>query len=368
MFERIVQIIRKEFIQMLRDYRMRVVIFALPVFQVLLFGLAASTDVKTVRTAVYDTDNSRLSRELVRGFSFSGYFPVVRRIATQEEMDRLVDEGSVMMVIRTDKGFERYIRKGVPAPLQIVVDGTDSNTAGIALNYASTIVRDFSLRLAGQETAGPSVDLRYRAWFNENLDSKIYLVPGVVALIVLMVTLLLTAMAIVREKESGTIDQLIVSPVRPVELILGKFFPYSVIGVIDVFLVTLAAVILFRVPVRGSLVLLFLSSCLFLMTSLGTGLFISTISHTMQEAQFTLFFFVQPMTMLSGFVFPVENMPRLVQWITVLDPLKYYITIVRGLYLKDVGLRVIWPDMLGLLIIGAGIITVSSLIFKRTLA
>jgi ABC-2 type transport system permease protein len=259
--------------------------------------------------------------------------------------------------------------------VQVIVDGTDSNTAGIVLNYAASIVQAYSLQLAAQDPAfeaalerAPSIELRHRAWFNENLESKIYLVPGVVAMVVLIVTLLHTSMSIVREKEGGTIEQLIVSPVRPFELIVGKFIPYSVVGIIDVFVVTVAAVLIFRVPIRGSLLLLFISSCLFLLTTLGTGLFISTISHTTQEAQMTLFFFAQPMVLLSGFVFPVANMPQAVQWITVLDPLKYYIVIVRGIFLKGVGFSVIWPDMLALLLIGGGIITVSTLIFRKTLA
>jgi len=375
MWQRIKHILIKEFIQMFRDPRMRVVMFVSPLFQVLLMSFAVSTDVKKVPTAVYDLDNTAESRRLIRDFTYSKYFAAKEYIATDEEQRSVIDHSAVNTVIRIPRGFSQDIAAGRTASVQLIVDGTDSNTTAIILHYAGRIVEGYSLAITRKRFGGfltsagniPQVELRSRAWFNENLESNIFYVPGVVAMVVLIVTFILTAMTIVKEKEAGTIEQLVVSPIRPIELILGKLIPYAVVGIIDVFLITFVAVVALHVPVRGNLFLLFIASCLFLLTTLGLGLFVSTRSKTQQEALMMMFFIAQPMFLLSGFVFPVAAMPRVVQFLTVINPLKYFLVIIRGIFLKGSGVIVLWPHMLALLIIGVIIVTISALQFRKRL-
>ena len=375
MFGRIRHMVIKEFRQMLRDPKMKFVLFVGPIFQVLILANAVSTDVKKVPMAVYDLDNTPQSRQLIRDFSDSQYFVIKQHIQTDVQQQFLIDKFEVSVVLRMNRGFAQDIHKNNTAQVQFIVDGTDSNTAGIVLNYASRIVERYAektnqsrIEMLQRKTGGTAqIDLRSRAWFNENLESRMYYVPGVVAMVVMIVTFLLTAMSIVREKEIGTMEQLVVSPLRPLELVIGKLIPFGIVGIIDVFLVTCVAVIAFDVPIRGSLVLLFICSCLFLMSTLGLGLFISSISSTQQEAVMSMFFVVQPMVLLSGFIFPIANMPRVVQVITLLDPLRYYLVTIRGIFLKGSGIEVLWPQMLALLILGSAIILLSTLQFRKTL-
>jgi ABC-2 type transport system permease protein len=375
MFGRIRHLVIKEFRQMLRDPKMKVVLFVGPIFQVLILANAVSTDVKKVPMAIYDLDNTPQSRELIRSFVDSQYFVAQHYIQTDAQQQFLIDKFEVNASLRINRGFAQDILKNNSAQVQFIVDGTDSNTSAIVLNYASRIIEQYTAKINRPkieillQKTGPiaQIDLRSRAWFNENLESKLYFVPGVVAMVVMIVTFLLTAMSIVREKEIGTIEQLIVSPLRPLELIIGKLIPFGIVGIIDVFLVTCVAVIAFAVPIRGSLVLLFFCSCLFLMSTLGLGLFISSISSTQQEAVMSMFFVVQPMVLLSGFIFPVANMPKFVQAITLADPLRYYLVCIRGIFLKGSTIEVLWPQMLALLILGSVIITLSTLRFHKTL-
>ncbi|HPS20897.1 MAG TPA: ABC transporter permease [Candidatus Omnitrophota bacterium] len=371
MFDRIRHILKKEFLQIIRDPKMRIVIFAMPLFQVIVFGLAVSLDVKDIKMAVYDLDDTPESREVIRDFAYSRYFDIVKYINTDAEEKELIDTSRVTAVLHFKRGFGADINAGRKADLQIVIDGTDSNTAGVVLQYASKIVGKFSLSVIGKNFAAmypdgiPMYDLRVRAWFNENLESRNFLIPGIVALIVMIVTIILTAMAVVREKEMGTIEQLMVSPIRSYELILGKLIPFGVIGMIDVVAVTILVVAVFHVPVRGNIVLLLVSSVLYLLTTLGVGLYISTRAKTQQEAVMSTFFFVQPAVLLSGFVFPIANMPVVIQYCTFLNPLRYYVDIVRGIFLKGIGFNILWPHMLALLIIGVAIITMSAMRFKK---
>lgn len=378
MWERIKYIIIKEFIQMLRDRKMRIVIFLMPCFQMLILGNAVSTDVKDVSMAVYDLDRTYLSRELTQQFVASKYFINEKEIANAAGQKKLIDESAITMVLHIDRGFMRAIEGGKTALLQLIVDGTNSNTAGIVLQYANNILQKYAANLARAKvnqqiktllnTVGiPQIDLRSRVWFNENLVSQNFFIPGIVALIVFTTTLLLTAMAIVREKEMGTIEQLIVSPIRPLELILGKLIPVAAVGIIDIFLVTGLMVLFFHVPLRGSLVLLFFSSSLFLLTTLGLGLYISTRADTQQEALMSMFLCAQPLVLLSGFVFPIANMPQIIQLVTYVNPLRYFLVIVRGIFLKRSGIDILWPQMLALLIIGAIIIALSCLRFNKRL-
>ncbi|MDM8006545.1 MAG: ABC transporter permease [Phycisphaerae bacterium] len=375
MFERIRQMLVKEFIQVFRDPKMKGIIFLMPVIQVLVFGYAVTTDVKHVATAVYDLDNSVASRELIARFVQSGYFDVVKYVDDENEARDLVDRGTASAVLRMNKGFEDDLRAGRTADLQVIVDGTDSNTARIVLDYGAEIVGRFSekvlltryARLRGLPQTPAQVTLATRAWFNENLESRNFYVPGVIAVIVLLVTLMLTSMAIVREKEIGTMEQIMVSPIAPYEFILGKTVPFALIGFADVIGITLVGVFWFDVPIRGNLLLLFLATTLYLMTTLGVGLLISTVSQTQQQAMMTVFFFYLPAVLLSGFMFPIANMPEVVQWLTYLNPLRYFLVIVRGIFLKGVGPGILWPQMLALTVMGLATLWLATRRFHKTM-
>ena len=279
-------------------------------------------------------------------------------------------------MIRLNKGFEEDLKAGRKGVIQLIVDGTDSNAAAIVLNYSGKIVSRYSeeiliqrlatLRGSGQKL-GP-VDLETRAWLNENLESRNYYVPGVIALLVMLITLLLTSMAVVREKEIGTMEQILVTPITSKEFILGKTLPFALISLVDVLLITLVGVFWFEVPIRGSLWLLFLATSLYLMTTLGIGLFISTVSRTQQQAMMSAFFFQFPAVLLSGFVFPITNMPEVVQWLTYLNPLRYFLIVIRGIFLKGVGLNILWPQMAALAGMGLLILWLASRRFRKTLA
>jgi ABC-2 type transport system permease protein len=376
MFERIQHMLIKEFIQVLRDPRLRIMAFLPPIMELFLFGYAATTDVRNIRTAVYDLDNSVQSRALVARFVESGYFEVVANVSNDRESRELLDRSEVQVVLRMNKGFGEELDAGRTAQLQVILDGTDSNTAGIVLNYSSKIAMQFSQnvlavrlsRLQGALSPPPQVALETRAWFNENLESRNFFIPGVISLIVMIITLSLTSMAIVREKEIGTIEQIMVSPIRPWELIIGKTVPFVIIAFIDVVMVTVIGVLWFEVPMRGNLLVLAAATILYLLTTLGVGLFISTISRTQQQAMMSTFFFVYPAVLLSGFVFPIANMPEVIRWITYLNPLRYFLVILRGIFLKGVGVSILWPQMVALAILGAATLWLAVKRFHKTLA
>jgi ABC-2 type transport system permease protein len=376
MFERLKCMLIKEIIQALRDPRMRFILFVIPVFQTVIFGYAVNTDVRHVKTAVYDLDNSVESRELTARFVRSGYFDVTGHIGDEQRARELIDRGEVKAVLRMNHGMGALLRSGRPASIQLILDGTDSNTAGIVLNYASRIAGHYNELLLAQQQGRSgvqpvrlgSIELQSRAWFNDNLESSNYYVPAVIANIVLIITMLLSSMAVVREKEIGTMEQIIATPIAKTEFILGKTIPFVIIGFIDVAMITAVAYFWFEVPLRGSLILLFAATALFLMSTLGFGLFISTISHTQQQAMMSAFFFVFPAMLLSGFAFPIENMPEPVQWLTFINPLRYYLIIIRGVFLKGVGIDILWPEMLGLFLIGAVILSFAVQRFKKTVA
>lgn len=374
MFERIAQMLIKEFIQILRDPRMRTVIFVMPLVQTLVFGYAVTTDVTRIPTAIFDLDNSRASRELIARFTGSGYFDVAAYVDREDQARDLVDHGTVKAVLQMNKGFGDDLRAGRTAAVQVIVDGTDSNTAGIVLNYAGQIAGRFSetvlqtriIRATGEPATPARAAVETRAWFNENLESRNFYVPGVIVLIVTLVTLMLSSMAVVREKEIGTIEQIMVTPIKQAEFILGKTLPFALIGFADVALVTVMAAYWFDVPFRGSLWLLVGATSLYLMSTLGIGLLISTISRTQQQAMMSAFFYYFPAMLLSGFVFPIANMPEAVQWLTYLNPLRYFLIIIRGIFLKGVGPEILWPPMAALLILGTATLWVATRRFRKT--
>jgi drug efflux transport system permease protein len=375
MWERIEHMLVKEFIQVFRDPRMKAFIFAVPILQLLIFSYAASTDVRHIATAVYDLDNTVSSRDLVSQFVGSGYFDVVEYVGNDARERELLDQAKVRLVLHLDRGFEDALRAGRPAPFQIIVDGTDSNTAAIVLGYSNGIVQQFSQamlsqrirRLRGDVQEPGQVNLQTRIWFNENLESRTYFVPGVIALMITLLTLLLTSMAIVREKEIGTMEQILVTPIRPVEFILGKTVPFALISFLDLVLVTLVGVVWFQIPVRGSFGLLVLATSVYLTTTLGIGLLISTVSQTQQQAMMSTFFFFMPAVLLSGFMFPIANMPTIVQWLTYLNPMRYVMVILRDIFLKGVGMSILWPQIAALAAMGTAMLGLASRRFRKTL-
>ncbi|HVU23617.1 MAG TPA: ABC transporter permease [Opitutus sp.] len=376
MWERILTMLRKEFRSVFRDPRMRIVIFGVPVIQTLVFGYAVTMDVRHVRLVVIDHDNTPASRALVAGFTGSDYFDVVRHTDDADEARALIDAADASAILQLDSGFSARLEAGEPAPAQLIVDGSDSNTARLVLNYSSVIAGSYNnqlileqaLRRAGRTVPVGSVDLRPRAWFNDNLESRNYFVPGVMAVLVMLVSLMLTGMAIVREKEVGTIEQIMVTPIRPVEFILGKCAPFVVIGFADVALVTLVGVFWFQIPIRGDFTILLVGTSFFLLSTLGIGLFISTVSETQQQAMMTTFFFFFPAMLLSGFIYPIANMPRVVQWLTLADPLRYFLIIIRGVFLKGVGYDILWPQLAALLALGLVVMSFAVSRFHKTLA
>ncbi len=376
MFERIRQMLIKEFIQVLRDPRLRAMVLVMPVVQLIVFGYAVTTDVRHVRTAVCDHDNSVESRDLIARFIGSGHFDLAANPVSPAEIRNLLDRGTVSAVLQVNRGFGEALRSGRPAPVQVLVDGTDSNSAGLVLDYASRITARFSqeqvtarsARLQGRATSPPQVALETRAWFNENLESRNFFVPGVIAIITMLITLMLTSMAIVREKEIGTMEQIMVTPISATEFILGKTLPFALIGFANVLLVTVVGVFWFDVPIRGSLPLLFGATALYLLTTLGIGLFISTVSQTQQQAMMATFFVYFPAVLLSGFMFPIANMPAVIQWLTIVNPLRYFLVVIRGIFLKGLGANILWPQLLALAVMGVVTLALAVSRFRKTLA
>ena len=371
MLRRIKVIMMKEIIQVLREPKMRVLLVAPPLLQLIIFGYAVNLDVEDNSIGFMDQDRTRLSRALQAEFEGSRYFRIRYILEDEREVQEVLDRGQVPAVVRVLPGFARDLHRGRTAQVQVLLDGTDSNTTSILANYINSVIARFSLqwqqRKVSKSVSTPSVNLRSRIWFNPDLRSKDYFVPGVVVNIIALLTIMLTSMAIVREKEIGTMEQLMVSPIRPLELMLGKTLPFAAVGILEVVLVTGAALLVFGIPFKGSVVLLLFCSVLFLLTTLGAGLFISTLSGTQQQAMMGTFFFFLPTFMLSGFAFPIRNMPEVVQYLNYLNPVRYFLEICRGIFLKGTGVAVLWPQMTALLLLGTVMILFSALRFHKRL-
>jgi len=364
--ERVLAMVGKEFRQTFRDPRMARVIFVAPLIQLVVFGYAVSTDIWKTPTMVVDHDASQASRELVDVLTASGYFEVVRRGTRSADIVTALDHGDAVVGLEIPPDFTTRLRDGTGAPVQLLLDGTNSNTASVARSYAERIIRDYALRAAPATT--PPVELRERPWYNAGLSSRDYNVPAVVGALVLLICLLLTSLAIVREAELGTLEQLKVSPLTAGEMIAGKTIPFALIGLVDLAIVTTAALAWFGVPFRGNLLMLLLASLLFLLSGLGLGLLISTVSKTQQEAFMTTFLVFQPAILLSGFMFPVSSMPVVFQWMTLVNPVRHYIEIVRAVFLKGVALEAVWPQTLALLVIGGALLAFAAARFRKTAA
>jgi ABC-2 type transport system permease protein len=382
MRERIFAIIRKELSQLFRNRRTRMFLFVPPMFQLIIFGYAVNMDVDNLRMGWMDMDQSPQSHALLASFQGSGRFLLTALPQSEKDIQNVLDRGEAQVIVRVMPGFGRDILLGHPTSAQILVDGTNSNTASLASAYTSQLVGAYSASVAtpqmqsrmmaraGMGTMSMKVGRitdSARVWFNPDLKSRNYFVPGVICNLIMVVTVMLTAMAIVREKEIGTMEQLMVTPIQPMELMIGKMVPAALVGMMDLVLMTTAALLIFSIPFRGNPLVLVLSAALFLLTSLGMGLFISTIASTQQQAIMSSSLIAIPTFMLSGFAYPIRNMPIAVQYLTYLNPLRYLIEIVRGIFLKGTGISVLWPQMLTLLVYGMVVMGLSASSFRKKL-
>lgn len=361
--ERVREMVVKEFRQIIRDPRLNRIIFVTPIIQLLLFGYAVSTDVFDTSLYVVDHDQTQQSRALVNDFTSSGYFRVVERSRNPADLVDALDHGDALVGLEIPPGFARDLHAPGGARIQLLLDGTNSNTASVAGSYAERIAQRFGSGVQRRDVA-TLVDLRERAWFNPDLASRDYNVPAVIGAILMLVALLLTSLAVVREREIGTLEQLRVSPLTPGELLAGKTIPFGIIGLLDMALVTGVAVLWFRIPFAGSPALLLLASVLYLLATLGIGLLISTLASTQQEAFMVSFLVYMPAILLSGFMFPISSMPESFQWLTLLNPMRYFLEMVRGLFLKGVGLDALWPQYLALLAMGVGVLWFATARFR----
>lgn len=361
--QRVLEIVRKEFRQIFRDPRMRAVIFVAPVIQLFIFGYAVSTDVRNTALYVVDHDRTEASRSLVDAMTASGYFTRAGSSQSPRDLVSALDHSDVVAGVVIPPGFSRALAAG-EAEVQLVLDGTNSNVATVARGYAERILFEWG-RARGPVAVAPPLDVRERAWFNADLSSRAYNVPGVAGLIIFLICLLLTALAIVREREVGTLEQLMVSPITPRELIAGKSLPFALIGLFDLALVTAVAMVWFDIPFRGSALLLLGASILYILSGLGIGLFISTVSSTQQEAFMGTFLVFLPAILLAGFMFPVRSMPEIFQWITLANPIRHYLVIVRAIFLKGAGFGALWPHFAALAMIGGAILATAAGRFRK---
>jgi ABC-2 type transport system permease protein len=356
---RIREMVRKEFIQLFRDRKNRPILILAPLIQLLVFGYVVNYDIKDIRVVLIDQARTAESRLMTDAFTAGRIFRITHLPADHGELENLLLRGQIDLGIKIPPDFSGRIRRGETADVQILADGVMSNMASVRIAYTTMVLDRLNTELIkelyGRELKYGRIDGRIRTWYNPNLDSQNFFVPGIVAFVVMLISLLLTSIAIIKERENGTMEQLIVTPLRPVELIIGKTIPYTIIAIGQMVLVMLFALYWFEVPLAGSILALLFATCLFLLSTLGTGLFISTVSKTQQQAVMTTFFFILPFFMLSGFVFPIVNMPAVVQWLTYLNPLRYFLVIIRGIFLKGVGLDILWPQYAALAILGVAV-------------
>jgi ABC-2 type transport system permease protein len=376
MLARLKQLLIKEFIQTFRDKRTRFILIGPPLIQMMVFGYAATYEIHHVPTVVVDLDHSQESRELVSRFTSSPYFDVQRQLTDSRQLGDLIEQGKATVGLEIHAGFAQQLRKGQTAPLQVIVDATNSNTALLASSYISQIALGFAreyqtdriYRIAPQlMEVMPSVELTPRPWYNPDLSSRWFFVPGIIGSLTVVLVITLTAFAVVREREIGTLEQIMVTPIRPVEFILGKTLPFFLIGIFDVTLIAVVGSLWFQVPFRGHVYVLATGAVLFLLCMLGVGLLISTISSTQQQAMVTAFFFIMPSIMFSGFGFPLSTMPQWMQVCSYFNPLRYFLVVIRGTYLKGVGMDILWPQMAAMAVLGVTLLTVSVLRFHKAL-
>jgi ABC-2 type transport system permease protein len=371
---RIYSIVRKEFVQIFRDPRTLALIIVMPIMQLFLLGYAATTDVKNISMAVWDQSQSPQSRELLDAFRAADYFRIDYFVGSTEQYQALIESGDIRVALVIPPDYDKQLARG-DAKVLMVLDGSDGSVGATALSTSRLIGQSYATRILEEQLAlrgssalpQPPLEVRTQVWYNPDFRSAYFMIPGVVGLILSFITTILTATAIVRERERGTIEQLIVTPIRSWELILGKLLPYVVLGLVETFEIIVIGHLFFKVPVLGSLWLIFATSCLFLMSSLGIGLFISTIANTQQEAMLTSMMFNLPSIFLSGFLFPLEAMPRFLQIVSYAIPLRYYLVVIRSLMLKGAGFAAIQDEVIALILFGIVIMGAAALRFRKRL-
>jgi ABC-2 type transport system permease protein len=370
----ILHFIKKEFLQFKRDPKMFALILVAPIVQLVFLGYAANFDVNVVHTAVYDMDKTEMSRQYLESFDATGYFSFDEYVNNYDELTEAIDNGEVILAIVIPKDFEKKINRRETVQVQAIFDGSDGNTGsiaagylqGVTLQYSKQIVTDIRNKLGIKVLPVGNVVSETRVWYNPELKTRNFMVPGIVGLLLMIITLILTSLAVVKEKEIGTLEQLIVTPIKPIEMIVGKLVPFIILGFVAVIMVITSMHFIFAIDVKGSVVLLFASSFVFILSTLGLGLFVSTVSSTQQQAMMLAIFLVMmPMVFLSGFTFPIENMPEVIQWITYIIPLRYFMTIIRGIILKGIGIADLWPQLLAMLGLGIFILGMSVLRFHK---
>ena len=366
----------KEFIQVFRAKRTRFLLFGPPIIQMVIFGYAATLEIQHVPMAILDYENSQVSRDFVSRFQGSRYFDVRVQTLDRASVRRMVDHGDVLLAVEVNAGFSEQLRKGQTAHVQVILDASNSNTALVSLGYvnqvASKFAEDYQMEMLDRTSPSimkqiPSIVLERQPWFNPDLRSQWFFVPGVMGNLITLVIVLLTAFAVVREREIGTLEQIMVTPIGQAEFILGKTIPFFLIGLFDAALITAVGTFWFRVPLRGSLLALLAGTVLYLFCALGVGLLISTISENQQQAMVSAFFFLMPAIIFSGFASPISSMPGGLQLLTYADPLRYFIVILRGVFLKGVGFDVLWPQMASLAVFAVLILLASVLRFHKSL-
>lgn len=379
----IFNIVIKEFLQLKRDPRLFVIVFLAPVLQLIFLGYAANLDLNNVHTVIYDQDKTEKSRDLINKFEHSGYFSIDYYVFDYKQLTNLIDDGKALMALVIPNDFEKKINRKETVSLQAIFDGSDGNKTSIAFGYVQGIVSNYSKNIlienmnkagimgihpSGKNSLSGSIIPEIRIWYNPNLKTRNFMVPSIMGLILMVITTILMAMGIVKEREIGTLEQLIVTPIKPFQLILGKLIPFVILGFIDVLLVTSIMVFWFAIGIRGDFFFLMIASFLFVLSTVGLGLFVSTISKTQQQAMMiAMFGILMPMIYLSGFAFPIESMPKIIQYLTYIIPLKYFIIILRDVILKGTGFSELYDETVVLLIMGIVILLLSSLRFKKRL-
>ncbi|MEJ2590440.1 MAG: ABC transporter permease [Candidatus Thiodiazotropha sp.] len=369
MLQRILALIVKEILALLRDPKSRVVTFVPPLIQLVVFGYAASYDLNHVPFALYDQDHGGAARELAAAFSGSPNMQLVKTVERNDEVKALIDNRDVLMVLRIEPRFSQNMGTGETAQVQLLLDGRNSNTAQVALNYASEIVAAFNERWSAQHgLASPPAQLVLRAWYNPNLESRWFFIPGVVGILCLVVTMVVTALSVAREREHGTFDQLLVTPLRPLEILIGKAMPAFLIGMIEASLVVMIGHYWFEVPLIGDLSTLYAGIVLFILAAIGIGLMISSLAETLQQAVLGAFLFLVPAVILSGFATPIANMPTVVQYLTYADPLRYFLVVLRSVFLEGTPMVLLLDQLWPMAVIALVTLSCAAWLFRHRTA
>lgn len=365
-FSQIMALALKEFLALLRDKRSRLILVIPPLLQMLIFGFAATYDLDNVPIAIYNQDQSQVSRDYISSFEGSSTFEIIKYIDKDSEIASLIDNKDVLLVLNIEPQFSDKLQQGMSAKVQIILDGRNSNTAMTAMNYIASMNLDFNQQwIAKYGAKGPKVALEVRNWYNENLQSRWFILPGILGSLILVVILLVTALSVAREREAGTFDQLLVTPINPTQILIGKAIPGIVIGLLESTLILIIIVTLFKIPIQGSIAALYFGLFLFLIAATGIGLVISAISLTQQQAVLGAFLFIVPAVVLSGFTTPIANMPDSVQLLTYINPLRYFLIILRGVFLEGNGFTLLFSQFWPMAIIGLVCLTFAGWLFKH---